>query len=89
MKKANRVVILTGAGVSAESGVPTFRGKGLLFQMKFSKIAFIIKKNFHRWILEDLQCAGAGNGSSFQVQSLPRLGVLPLPEGKYVIQPPQ
>lgn len=28
VKKANRVVILTGAGVSAESGVPTFRGQG-------------------------------------------------------------
>src|SRR5215210_3311998 len=25
---ANRVVVLTGAGVSAESGVPTFRGGG-------------------------------------------------------------
>ena len=26
--KAKHVVILTGAGVSAESGVPTFRGAG-------------------------------------------------------------
>ena len=25
--KANRVVALTGAGISAESGIPTFRGK--------------------------------------------------------------
>ena len=28
MASAKRVVILTGAGVSAESGVPTFRGAG-------------------------------------------------------------
>jgi len=27
-KKAKHIVILTGAGVSAESGVPTFRGAG-------------------------------------------------------------
>ena len=25
-KKGTRVVVLTGAGISAESGVPTFRG---------------------------------------------------------------
>ena len=30
---ARRVVILTGAGVSAESGVPTFRGAGGLWRM--------------------------------------------------------
>ena len=29
---AERVVILTGAGVSAESGVPTFRGAGGLWR---------------------------------------------------------
>lgn len=28
VQQAQRVVILTGAGVSAESGVPTFRGAG-------------------------------------------------------------
>jgi len=26
--KANKILVLTGAGVSAESGVPTFRGPG-------------------------------------------------------------
>ena len=28
LAEANRVLVLTGAGVSAESGVPTFRGGG-------------------------------------------------------------
>lgn len=31
--KVNAVVILTGAGVSAESGVPTFRGAGGLWRI--------------------------------------------------------
>ena len=28
VQNANRVVAITGAGISAESGVPTFRGAG-------------------------------------------------------------
>ncbi len=32
VREARRVVALTGAGVSAESGVPTFRGKGGLWR---------------------------------------------------------
>lgn len=32
LQKANAIVILTGAGVSAESGVPTFRGAGGLWR---------------------------------------------------------
>jgi len=32
ISQARRVVILTGAGVSAESGVPTFRGAGGLWR---------------------------------------------------------
>ncbi len=32
VQKAKNVVILTGAGVSAESGVPTFRGAGGLWR---------------------------------------------------------
>ena len=27
LKSANNVAVLTGAGISAESGVPTFRGE--------------------------------------------------------------
>lgn len=30
--QAKRVVVLTGAGVSAESGIPTFRGEGGLYR---------------------------------------------------------
>ena len=32
IKRAERIVVLTGAGISAESGVPTFRGKGGLWK---------------------------------------------------------
>jgi len=32
LEGANRVLILTGAGISAESGVPTFRGEGGLWR---------------------------------------------------------
>lgn len=32
IKNAKKIVILTGAGVSAESGVPTFRGAGGLWR---------------------------------------------------------
>ncbi len=30
--EASRIVVLTGAGISAESGVPTFRGAGGLWK---------------------------------------------------------
>jgi len=32
LRKADRVAVLTGAGISAESGVPTFRGSGGLWR---------------------------------------------------------
>src|SRR5437879_4234865 len=32
LRKAKRIAVLTGAGVSAESGVPTFRGAGGLWE---------------------------------------------------------
>src|ERR1044072_8276058 len=32
IRDAERVVVLTGAGISAESGVPTFRGSGGLWK---------------------------------------------------------
>ncbi|MEM4161031.1 MAG: NAD-dependent deacylase [Thermoplasmata archaeon] len=32
LRKAKRVAALTGAGISAESGIPTFRGKGGLWE---------------------------------------------------------
>lgn len=35
--QAKRVVVLTGAGVSAESGIPTFRGEGGLWRKYVSE----------------------------------------------------
>ena len=34
--KHKRILIMTGAGVSADSGIPTFRGKGGLYTNGFS-----------------------------------------------------
>lgn len=40
LKNASRVLVLTGAGISAESGVPTFRGAGERWRDKhFSELA--------------------------------------------------
>lgn len=40
LKEAERVVVLTGAGISAESGIPTFRGKeGLWRQYRATDLA--------------------------------------------------
>jgi NAD-dependent deacetylase len=64
MKNAYGVTVLTGAGISAESGVPTFRGKdGLWKQYKVEELATIdaFKKNpqlfweFYSWRRELLK----------------------------------
>ena len=41
--KSKHIVVLTGAGVSAESGVPTFRGAGGLWR-KFRAQVLIVNK---------------------------------------------
>jgi NAD-dependent deacetylase len=48
MRRAQRVVVLTGAGISAESGVPTFRDvqSGLWQQFKPEDLA--TPEAFHR-----------------------------------------
>ncbi len=35
MVNYNDILIITGAGVSADSGIPTFRGAGGLYSKKF------------------------------------------------------
>jgi NAD-dependent deacetylase sirtuin 5 len=37
LSQAKRIVVLTGAGVSAESGIPTFRGEGGLWRKYVSE----------------------------------------------------
>jgi len=46
-KKAKHVVVLTGAGVSAESGVPTFRGAGG-FWREYQAQALATPQAFHK-----------------------------------------
>jgi NAD-dependent deacetylase sirtuin 5 len=46
--KARSVVVLTGAGVSAESGVPTFRGDGGLWRQFNVTVRFhFVLKTIH------------------------------------------
>lgn len=40
--KAKHIVILTGAGVSAESGVPTFRGAGGYWRKWQAQVHFVL-----------------------------------------------
>lgn len=53
LKNAKHLVILTGAGVSAESGIPTFRGEGGLWRNNNAQVLklkntlkLLIKNNF-------------------------------------------
>ncbi len=64
VRGASSVTILTGAGISAESGVPTFRGKdGLWKNKKFEELAHIdaFTENpdefwdFYRWRRENVK----------------------------------
>lgn len=48
LKHASAVTVLTGAGISAESGVPTFRGKGGLWEdHKVEELATVETLNRH------------------------------------------
>jgi len=47
LRRARRVVALTGAGISAESGVPTFRGEGGLWR-NFRAEELATPEAFHR-----------------------------------------
>lgn len=49
LEKSKHLVIMTGAGVSAESGIPTFRGEGGLwrsFNAQVFKVAEITRESY-------------------------------------------
>lgn len=46
LKSAKNIVILSGAGISAESGIPTFRGAGGLWR-KYQAAALATPEAFH------------------------------------------
>ena len=50
--KAKHIVVLTGAGVSAESGVPTFRGAGGYWRKWQAQVHFVLfHKRFHHYFI--------------------------------------
>jgi NAD-dependent deacetylase len=61
LKNARRVVALTGAGISVESGIPPFRGKGGVWEkvdpMEFGNIEFFIREPAKVWevLIRDLK----------------------------------
>ena len=71
---AERVVVLTGAGVSAESGVPTFRGAGGFWR---TYQVGLLTKGWQVFFVGSRPC----NSWSFLQGPFPSLGVLPLQEG--------
>ena len=69
------MVILTGAGVSAESGVPTFRGAGGFWRTY--EVGLIIDKSLR----VAFEGSRPGNSFSFREGPFLSLGVLPLQKG--------
>jgi NAD-dependent deacetylase len=61
LKKARNVVALTGAGISVESGIPPFRGKGGIWEkfdpMEFGNIEFFLREPAKVWelLIRDLK----------------------------------
>ena len=55
IKKANNIIALTGAGISVESGIATFRGKGGLWEKydpeEYAHIVSFIKNPDKSWIM--------------------------------------
>ncbi|MDH4123993.1 MAG: NAD-dependent deacylase, partial [Thermoplasmata archaeon] len=67
LKKSTKVVVLTGAGISAESGIPTFRGKeGLWHNFRAEELATPEAFNrdpvrvweWYRWRREKISSSG-------------------------------
>ena len=61
LKKARNVVALTGAGISVESGIPPFRGRGGIWEkfdpMEFGNIEFFLREPAKVWelLIRDLK----------------------------------
>lgn len=72
LKNANSIAVLTGAGISAESGVPTFRGEnGLWRQYRPDELANLEAFFSKSEISLGLVSIQAGDHSQGQSQSRP------------------
>lgn len=80
--QAKHVVVLTGAGISAESGIPTFRGAGGLWR-QFNATVCLSFSYFEWWrFMKNIPifhfCTGLGYWISFQTITVACLGILSL-----------
>jgi NAD-dependent deacetylase len=82
IQKSNKIVIFSGAGISAESGIPTFRDKGglwskyapMIYATKFGLflIAILFPKKFLRFLVDVLEpiCNAKPNKAHLAVKEL-------------------
>ena len=80
IEKAKHLVIMTGAGVSAESGIPTFRGEGGLWRSFNAQVSCCSNKKRLIFLTSKQPNKGIGNASSFSKKSISSLAVLSISE---------
>ena len=71
LAQANSVLFITGAGISADSGLPTYRGIGGLYEGNLTEDGFRISE-------EDLAMRGAGDVIGTAQSGLPRFRIADL-----------
>lgn len=67
LRTARRIVVLTGAGTSAESGIPTFRDQGSGLWSRFDPQALATPEAFRR----DPKRCGPGTSGGAAMRRLP------------------
>lgn len=85
IKNSNRIVAFTGAGISAESGIPTYRGHGGYWTkydpMKYASIDYFFKDPTYYWeffreVRHDLMITAEPNKGHLALVSLEKQGKL-------------
>ena len=84
--KARNIVALSGAGISAESGVPTFRLVQIIHRTWMTDV-FVDQRSWR--LLANVPGDAAGHARVVCRQPIPGVGILPLPQGSDGEQAPQ